>query len=54
MTFAVTIEHTMDTAEGEFHWCDTEYVEAEDLGDAREKVVINDMYDHLIAIQPAH
>ncbi len=53
MTFAVTIEHTMDTAEGDFHWCNTEFVEAESLDEACGKVVVNDVFDHLVGIAPA-
>lgn len=52
MTYSVTIEHTMDMAEGDIHWCDTELVEAESLEEARDKVLIDDIFDHLVDIRP--
>ena len=52
MTFAVTVQHIQEGIEGELHWCETEYVEARNRKEAREKIIVDGEIDSIVRIKP--
>jgi hypothetical protein len=53
MTFRAVVCHTLETAEGDIQCCETEFVEAENLDEAREKLSLDVATDHLADLRAA-